>query len=112
MSEETYEINIDYADGRKPVRYKAKEEDGVLYLYGYHSAWKGWRIVAIRFDKLKFKTVQAVEQYLNEKLKTKIIRQINDGIWNSKLQSELIVLLSISEAKLRNATIPKHTWEY
>jgi len=112
MSDEMYEINVNYEDGRKPTRYKAKEENGITFIYGFHSDWKGWRLVAIRFDKLRFKTAEAVEAYLNNNMKARIIQQINDGVWNSRIQSELMVLLSISKAELKNANIPKRLWEY
>jgi hypothetical protein len=107
--EEAYEIKIDYNDGVEPTQYRAKERDGVFYLYGYNSKWKGWKLVAVRFEKYRFKTVEMVEQYLNNELKNRLISQISAGVWNSRIANELLVLLSISEPKLKNASVKR--WE-
>jgi len=112
MSEEVWEIRIDYGEDEKPSQYKAKDENGISYLYGYFKGYKSnWRLIAIRFDKIKFKSVEAVEQYLNEKVKQRVIGQISAGIWNSRIQNEVLVLLNLADVKLKNTRVNNNWWE-
>jgi hypothetical protein len=111
VSEEAFEIRVDYGDNVVPSRYKYREDKGVLSIYGFSPAWKGWRLVAIRFDRLKFRNAMAVEEYLNKELKERLMGQINAGIWNSRIKNELLVLMAISEAKVRKAEV-RGSWEY
>jgi hypothetical protein len=111
MSEdEYYEVRVSYGN-ITPTRYKAKLDEGIIYQYAYHPDWGEWRIISIKFSKWRFRTVEAVEQYLNRELKASLIDQVANGIWNSKVKSELLALLTISDIKVKNAEV-RMGWLY
>lgn len=100
MSEDYYSVKVRYgSDSTLAYHMREKELDrGVTAIYGYNKVWGEWRIVELRFKKYVFPNLAAVEAYL-EKRKGEVIRLLGAGQYNSRIKTEIQMLLAISRAK-------------